>query len=108
MVGKPFVVYNEDLNVQEQILYYPVAVTDTKKVVAVISLMNTTVGWRYCIDTDWVDELNQSHYMNSQEDFIFYFSNEKFVVQKSNSNDQKSKNSLASQEFDDKSFERKK
>lgn len=108
MVGNPFVVYNEDQNVQEQILYYPIAVTDTKKVVAVISLMNTTVGWQYCIDTDWADELNQSHYMQSQEDFIFYFSNEKFVVQKSKDDDQKSKNILAAQEFDDKSFESKK
>lgn len=108
MVGDPFVVYNEDQNVQEQILYYPVAVKDTKKVVAVISLMNTTVGWQYCIDADWADELNKAHYMESKEDFIFYFSDKKFVVQKSDSNDQKSKNILTTQEFDDKSFESKK
>lgn len=108
MAGDPFVVYNEDQNVQEQILYYPVAVKDTKKVVAVISLMNTTAGWQYCIDTDWADELNKAHYMESKEDFIFYFSDKKFVVQKSDSNDQKSKNILTTQEFDDKSFESKK
>lgn len=108
LIGKPFVVYDESKSIQDEILYYPVAESDSNKVVAVISLMNTSVGWQYCIDSDWADELNQWNYMDSKEDFIFYYKDGSLVAETSNSENQKSKNILKSQDLDHKSFENKK
>ena len=83
-IGEPFAVDDNEQLVQEETLYYPIQRVNSQSAVAILSLINTTVGWQYSIDTNWVDELNRSGYLQSKEDYLFYVKDGQLCAEKSN------------------------
>ena len=41
-IGESFIVYNKDINTQDETVYYPVVDTKSKKAVAIVSAFNTS------------------------------------------------------------------
>lgn len=104
-IGDSFVVYDLEKPEQEGLYYYPIMREGSDQIIALISLMDTSVGWQYTIDTNWVDELNSINY--NKEDYIFYTDNGSLVAQS-----KKKKKMLTGKgvkdDFDNKSLETKK
>lgn len=101
----PFVIYDLNRKEQEKKYYFPVTWEHSNRIIAVVCLLDTTVGWQYTISTDWTEELNSINYKN--EDYIFYIYNGTLVVQ----NKVKKKvfsGKKIEHDFDEKTVEKKK
>lgn len=105
MFGMPFMVYDLDIDVQEEIFFYPLINKTTGKVFLVVSVIGTSVGWQYSISKEMVDELNQIKWPNTN--CIFYQSKGKIVAQTRGKRYYFS-NLGINDSFDDKTFEAKK
>lgn len=105
MFGMPFMVYDLDIDVQEEIFFLPLINKMTGKVFLVVSVIGTSVGWQYSISKEMVDELNQIKWPNTN--CIFYQSKGKIVAQTRGKRYYFS-NLGINDSFDDKTFEAKK
>lgn len=105
LILDPFVIYDLDREEQEKKYYFPVTWECSDQIIAVVCLLDTTVGWQYTIGTDWVEELNSINYKD--QDYIFYIDNGTLVAQ----NKVKKKVLFGKQmenDFDEKTVEAKK
>lgn len=78
-LGKPFVIYDVDQDIQKECYYYPLLNSENHKIMAVISLTNTTEGWSYTINKEWTEKLTEYHYQD--QDYLFYKSGGTLVAQ---------------------------
>ncbi len=78
-LGNPYVIYDLDIDKQDEIYFYPVLKDHT--VVLVISIMGTTNGWNLSANEDMVSKLNKISY--DKMDYIFYESNGNIVAENS-------------------------
>lgn len=79
-LGNPFVIYDLDKSIQDEIYYYPLL--DTKgNVILLMSVMGTTEGWSISVSEEWIDELKQIGNINSE--FIFYKSGDNLYAEDS-------------------------
>lgn len=105
MLGTPFMIYDLDLDVQEETFFYPLIDKRTGKVFLIASVIGTSVGWQYSINKEMVDELNQIEWPNTN--CIFYQSEGKIIAQTKEKKYYFS-NRVFNDSFDDKTFEAKK
>lgn len=78
-LGSPFVIYNLDIETQEEIYNYPLINKKTQKVFLIVSVIGTTEGWQYTISKELVDDLNKIKW--SDKNCIFYESEGNLVAQ---------------------------
>lgn len=81
-LGKPFVIYDADKDVQEDCYYYPLVNSVNHKIMAVVSLANTTEGWTYTINKEWIDKLTECRYL--EQTYLFYRSGKTLVAESEN------------------------
>lgn len=72
-LGKPFVIYELEEEVQDEIYYYPL-LDENDNVILLLSVMGTTEDWNICVSEEWVNELNEINITSSE--YIFYKSDE--------------------------------
>lgn len=106
-IGESFMVYNEDVTIQDDTVYYPVVDIKGKKAVAIVSVYNTSDGWKYSIDNNWVDEINESGYLDSNGEYVMYTENGALNVENEEGK-RTSENMSVKGDFDIRSFESKK
>ena len=68
-LGIPFVIYEPEKPVQDEIYYYPI-LDAQDNVILIMSIMGTTKGWNLSVSEEWVDSLKKVGSITS--DFIFY------------------------------------
>lgn len=76
---KAFVVYDMNKDIQEECVYYPLMNQDNHKIMAIVVLVNTTVGWTYTISREWTEELTKCNYLD--KDYLFYQSEGNLVAE---------------------------
>lgn len=104
-ISDPFVVYDLDTKIQEEKIYYPIIQKDTEKVLLVITLFGTTVGWQHGFSQDMVDELNQLEW--PEPNCVLYESDGNIVAQTKNEKVNFSNKTIL-QNFDLKNLDEKK
>lgn len=77
-LGTPFVIYEINKSVQDEIYYYPL-LDSRGKIILLISVMGTTEGWSLSASEEWVDELEELD--NITSDFIFYKSGDNLYAE---------------------------
>lgn len=65
----PFVIYELDTEVQDEIYYYPILGTDGN-IILLMCVIGTTEGWNLSASEEWVNELNKIGGIKS--DLVFY------------------------------------
>lgn len=78
-LGKAFVVYDMNKEVQEECVYFPLLDQDNNKIMAIVTLVNTTAGWTYTISREWTEELTTYDYLN--KDYLFYQSEGNLIAE---------------------------
>lgn len=68
-LGIPFVIYELDTEVQDEIYYYPILGTDGN-IILLMCVIGTTEGWNLSASEEWVNELNKIGGIKS--DLVFY------------------------------------
>lgn len=68
-LGCPFVIYEPEKSVQDEIYYYPI-LDAQDNIVLLMSIMGTTQGWNLSISEEWVDGLQQMGDITT--DVVFY------------------------------------
>lgn len=68
-LGVPFVIYELDTEVQDEIYYYPILGTDGN-IILLMCVIGTTEGWNLSASEEWVNELNKIGGIKS--DLVFY------------------------------------
>lgn len=68
-LGIPFVIYELDAEVQDEIYYYPILGTDGN-IILLMCVIGTTEGWNLSASEEWVNELNKIGGIKS--DLVFY------------------------------------
>ena len=81
--------------------------TKSKKAVAIVSAFNTSNGWKYSIDNNWVDEINESGYLDSNDEYVMYTENGALNIENEDGK-KTSENMNVKGDFDIRSFESKK
>lgn len=70
-LANPFVIYDVESDTQEKCIYFPLVNRNSKKIVAVVALVKTTIaGWQYTISRDWAERLNELDYLGKE--YLFY------------------------------------
>lgn len=82
ILGEPYVIYELDNSVQDEIYYYPILDKQDGDIILNVTVMGTEEGWNYCIDTNMVDELNKITYDNN---YIFYKHEDTLIAEDGNS-----------------------
>lgn len=100
--AEPFVVYDLKKETQEKTYYYPIMWDNSDQIIAVVCLMDTTVGWQYTINTNWADILNDLKY--SKDNYIFYASEDTLVAESEHKKKVMSGKKIKD-DFDDKTLE---
>lgn len=68
-LGSPFVIYEPDKSVQDEIYYYPI-LDSQDNIILLMCIMGTTQGWNLSISEEWVDGLQQVGDITT--DVVFY------------------------------------
>lgn len=68
-LGCPFVIYEPDKSVQDEIYYYPI-LDSQDNIILLMCIMGTTQGWNLSISEEWVDGLQQVGDITT--DVVFY------------------------------------
>lgn len=103
-LAKPFVIYNMEKDSQEENVYFPLVKDNSREIVAVVCLTNTTVGWSYTISRDWAKQLTDCNYL--EEEYLFYQS-EGSLMAESEENKVAIQGQIIEQDFEKKSYNEK-
>lgn len=70
ILESPFVLYDKDETVWDEIYYYPISYKD--KIILVMSVINTTAGWALSASEEFVKELNDLEYQKDSVNTFCY------------------------------------
>lgn len=80
-LGTPFVIYELNKSVQDEIYYYPI-LDSQNNIILLLSVMGTTQGWNIAVSEEWVDGLKEID--NITSDIVFYKSGDNLCAEDRN------------------------